>query len=267
MPRLDAARNLPLAAAPDIAMTPFVLTGFAVLVVCTSTLSGIFGMAGGVILIGVLLSFMPVPAAMALHGATQIAANLSRAFMWRRHIRTATALFYVAGALGAVLLWSLFLYVPERAHAFVALGLIPFAVRLVPDAWQGRPENRLDAVLYGAICMTAILMTGVAGPMLDAFFLRGKFDRREIVATKSAVQSFGHFAKLVYFGALIDDVVFEEPHVLAVAIAMAVLGTSLGGLVLERMKDVAFRRWADGIVNAVSLWYLGYGLYLLFVKA
>jgi len=235
MPRLDAARNLPLAAAPDIAMTPFVLTGFAVLVVCTSILSGIFGMAGGVILIGVLLSFMPVPAAMALHGATQIAANLSRAFMWRRHIRIATALFYVAGALGAVLLWSLFLYVPERAHAFVALGLIPFAVRLVPDAWQGRPENRLDAVLYGAICMTAILM--------------------------------GHFAKLVYFGALIDDVVFEEPHVLAVAIAMAVLGTSLGGLVLERMKDVAFRRWADGIVNAVSLWYLGYGLYLLFVKA
>jgi uncharacterized membrane protein YfcA len=115
--------------------------------------------------------------------------------------------------------------------------------------------------------MTAILMTGVAGPMLDAFFLRGKLDRREIVATKSAVQSFGHFAKLVYFGALIDDVVFEEPHVLAVAIAMAVLGTSLGGLVLARMKDVAFRRWADGIVNAVSLWYLGYGLYLMFVKA
>jgi uncharacterized membrane protein YfcA len=248
-------------------MTPLILAGFAALVVCTSILSGIFGMAGGVILIGVLLSFMPVPAAMALHGATQIAANLSRAFMWRRHVRIATALFYVAGALGAVLLWSLFLYVPERALAFVMLGIVPFAMRLVPDAWQGRPENRLDAVLYGAICMTAILMTGVAGPMLDAFFLRGKLDRREIVATKSAVQSFGHFAKLVYFGALIDDVVFEEPHVLAVAIAMAVLGTSLGGLVLARMKDVAFRRWADGIVNAVSLWYLGYGLYLMFVKA
>jgi hypothetical protein len=33
------------------------------------------------------------------------------------------------------------------------------------------------------------------------------------------------------------------------------------------MKDVAFRRWADGIVNVVCLWYLGYGLYLMFVKA
>lgn len=103
-------------------MTPLVLAGFAALVVATSILSGIFGMAGGVILIGVLLSFMPVPAAMALHGATQIAANLSRAFMWRRHIRIATASFCVAGAFGAVLLWSLFLYVPERAHAFVLLG-------------------------------------------------------------------------------------------------------------------------------------------------
>ena len=53
--------------------------------------------------------------------------------------------------------------------------------------------------------MTLILLTGVAGPLIDQFFLGGKLDRREIVATKAICQIFGHAAKLVYFGALIDQ--------------------------------------------------------------
>ena len=49
--------------------------------------------------------------------------------------------------------------------------------------------------------MTLLLLTGVAGPLIDQFFLGGKLDRREIVATKAMCQIFGHAAKLVYFGA------------------------------------------------------------------
>ena len=36
--------------------------------------------------------------------------------------------------------------------------------------------------------MTLMLLTGVSGPLIDTFFLGGKFDRREIVATKAACQ-------------------------------------------------------------------------------
>ena len=54
--------------------------------VATAFLSGIFGMAGGLILMGVLLALMPVPAAMMLHGVTQLASNGWRAFLWRDHI-------------------------------------------------------------------------------------------------------------------------------------------------------------------------------------
>ena len=49
------------------------LIGGAMLV--TSILSGIFGMAGGMILMGLLLWLLPVADAMALHGVTQIASN------------------------------------------------------------------------------------------------------------------------------------------------------------------------------------------------
>ena len=37
----------------------------------TSFLSGVFGMAGGMILVGILLVMIPVPEAMMLHGVTQ----------------------------------------------------------------------------------------------------------------------------------------------------------------------------------------------------
>ena len=50
----------------------------------TSFLGGIFGMIGGLVLMGVLLLFLPVPAAMTLHAITQMTANGWRALVWRR---------------------------------------------------------------------------------------------------------------------------------------------------------------------------------------
>src|SRR5678816_146275 len=62
------------------------LAAISVAVVITSFISGILGMAGGMILMGVLLALMPVPAAMMLHGTTQMASNGWRAWLWRREI-------------------------------------------------------------------------------------------------------------------------------------------------------------------------------------
>nr|MBP8248004.1 hypothetical protein [Phenylobacterium sp.] len=47
-------------------------------VLATATLSGVFGMAGGLILMGVLTALLPVPAALAIHGLVQMASNASR---------------------------------------------------------------------------------------------------------------------------------------------------------------------------------------------
>src|SRR5262249_47189838 len=58
-------------------------------VISTSFLSGIFGMAGGMLLMGILLLLMPFAAAMVLHGVTQMASNLWRAWLWRSQHRVA----------------------------------------------------------------------------------------------------------------------------------------------------------------------------------
>ena len=56
------------------------LIAFVCLVIVgTSFLSGLFGMAGGLVLVGILLLLMPLPVAMMLHAVTQMASNGWRA--------------------------------------------------------------------------------------------------------------------------------------------------------------------------------------------
>jgi uncharacterized membrane protein YfcA len=233
--------------------------------VATAFLSGIFGMAGGLVLIGVLLVILPVPEAMMLHGVTQMASNGWRGLLWIRHVRWGAIVAYLAGCAAALLLWSLWRYVPSKAVALLMLGGAPFLVRLVPPRFRPDPESIVQGTLYGAVCMTLLLLTGVAGPLLDSFFLGGKFDRREIIATKAVCQIFGHAAKLVYFGAMIDQAATVDPLVAGLAIAASMLGTSLAAKVLERISDAQFRAWSNRIITAISGYFVAYGCYVLVV--
>src|SRR5690606_15582298 len=68
---------------PPLAVLIFI--GMAVTVFLTSLLSGIFGMAGGLILLWVLLFLFPVGPAIAIHGVIQAVANGSRAWFSRAY--------------------------------------------------------------------------------------------------------------------------------------------------------------------------------------
>ncbi len=244
-------------------MTPLILILVSALIVATSFLSGLFGMAGGLVLIGVLLVVLPVPTAMILHGVTQIASNGWRAALWYRHIVWRVVLAYVGGGLTALAAWSLVRYVPDTATAIIFLGLTPFLMKLMPERLKPNPEVAVQGVIYGVCCMSLMLLTGVAGPMLDSFFLGGKLDRRQIVATKGACQVFGHALKLVYFGSLIDNAAALEPAFAGLAIASAMVGTMLAKQFLERMNDTQYRAWANGLVVLIGSYYLAYGSYLI----
>src|SRR3982074_2634448 len=67
----------------DAAMTALLAASVCLLMIFTALLSGIFGMAGGLILVGVLLVVMPLPQAMVLHAVTQMAANGWGGRHWR----------------------------------------------------------------------------------------------------------------------------------------------------------------------------------------
>lgn len=240
----------------------------ALAVLATSFLSGVFGMAGGMVLMGLLLLVLPVPAAMVLHGVAQMASNGWRAVLWRRKTDWRIVVRYVVGLLCASLLFAFVRFVPPRELVLVALGLIPFLVVLTPEKFVPQAEHRWGAELCGFVNTAIQFVAGVSGPMLDAFFVRSRSDRRTIVATKASCQTVAHFAKLIYFlnitaggsqqGRL--PAALEE-WAMAVAVIMAIAGTTLSKLMLDRMSDVQFRRWTRLLIMSIGAVYLVQGGY------
>ena len=111
--------------------------------------------------------------------------------------------------------------------------------------------------------MTLMLLAGVSGPLLDTFFLGGRLDRRQIVATKAACQVIAHTIKLVYFGGVIEQAAALDPVLAVLAVTMSVAGTSLAKQFLERMSDAQYRLWAGRIITAIASWFILQGGWLL----
>src|SRR6201990_3515406 len=99
------------------AMTPLMIAALGLLMVASAFLSGLFGMAGGLILIGVLLALMPLPTAMVLHAITQMASNGWRAFLWRAPLSSRPVCVYLIGCGVAVGPWVLAQYMPGQPVA------------------------------------------------------------------------------------------------------------------------------------------------------
>ena len=231
----------------------------------TSFISGILGMAGGMILMGVLLALVPLPVAMMLHGITQLAANGWRAVLLRNEVDWRVFRGYVVGALVALLFFVLVRLVVSKPVALIAMGVTPFATMWLPEGLHLNAQRRGQALACGLACAAVSLTAGVSGPILDIFFVRTKMRRHAVVATKALTQSFTHLLKIFYFGAVIslqgDGHV--KPWLAGMMVALALLGTSLSRSVLERMNDVSFRRWTRWTVLTLGAVYLANGLRLV----
>ncbi len=244
-------------------MTPLILAIFAALALFSSFLAGVFGIAGGIILMGGLLMLVPVADAMVLHGATQTVSNGWRAVLWRRYILWGVVLRYSLGLLVAGAIFFSLELVPDQRVIFLLLGIAPFMGRILPARFVPQVGRRWGAELCGFVCTVFQLLSGVSGPLLDVFFVRSDIDRRAVIATKSACQVVTHLAKLAYFGVLVGGMgaVSLDPLVLTVAVSMAMLGTSLARPVLERLTDANFRTWTMWLVMAVGVVFLIRGIW------
>jgi len=233
-------------------------------VLATSFVSGIFGMAGGMLLMGILLAIMPLAAAMALHGVTQMASNGWRAWLWRTHIRWPIVLRFAAGSLVAAALLAVVAARPSKPVALLILGVTPFIGLRLPVALRLNVARPAHAALSGAICMTMQLLAGVSGPILDVFFVQSGLERRGIVATKAAVQALGHALKLAYFGTLLaSDGGSLPPDLVAAAVVLALVGTQGSRRVVDLISDAQFLRWSRRLIVGISVAYLLQGSALL----
>lgn len=232
-------------------------------VIITSAISGVFGMAGGMILMLILGMLLKVEAAMVLHGVTQFVSNGWRAVLWRQWIDWKIIGLYAIGAAPALILPLAIAYVPDKATMLILLGSVPFVALAIPARWALDASRPLHAVACGFSVAGTQLLAGVAGPLLDTFFVRSKIDRRAVVATKAVTQALSHTLKVAYYGALIAASPDLGPEVYGAAVAAALVGTTLAGPLLEKMSNESFRRWTRVIVLVVGGIAIGQGVWLL----
>lgn len=227
----------------------------------TSFISGIFGMAGGMILMGVLLALLPLPAAMMLHGIVQLAANGWRALLLRRVIDWRVFKGYAAGAFVALALFAIAGLVVGKPAALIAMGLTPFIALALPRRLHLNVERRWHSFACGIVCMALSLTAGISGPLLDVFFVRSTMNRHAVVATKAITQSLSHCLKIVYFGGVLAvEGGAVSPWLAAAMVLLAFAGTSLSRPVLERISDESFRWWTRWGVLALGAIYLASGV-------
>ena len=242
-----------------------ILVLFSALV--TATISGIFGMAGGLIFMGVIASFMGVAEAMVVHGAVQSISNSYRAYLLKGHVRWDIFLKICVGAIPALALLLLLRYVPSKGVLFMALGFLPILLWL-PKRWISLDAQKTHHAVFLGFCVTGLnLVAGVAGPALDMFFVKTKMPRHEIVATKAIIMFASHMTKIFYFGIpmLLSANLSGLPPwwFFVAAVPFIMLGTFTGTRILNRMSNIGFRSYTKYLVSVIGLVYVFRGAGLL----
>jgi uncharacterized membrane protein YfcA len=204
-------------------------------IVVSSFLSGVFGLAGGMVLLGVLLVFLEVTAAMVLFSVIQFFANAWRALQWWGFVRWRIVWLYCLGGAVAFAVMRLIAFIPDKALVYLLLGIMPFLIELIPVRARPNIEWRGVPFLTGMLTTVVQFLTGVGGLFLDIFFQKSLLDRKTTLATKAVAQT--------------------ASHVLG--------GTALAPYVIERMSDHDFRQWTRAIIFIISGVYIGRAVWLV----
>ena len=195
-------------------------------IVFSSFISGVFGMAGGMVLLGVLLVYFDVATGMVLFSMIQLAANGWRALHWRRYVIWPIFYRYMAGALIAFAVMRFVAFVPNKMMVYLALGLMPFLVEALPASLRPNIEWRGVPFITGVLTTIIQFLAGVGGLFLDIFFQKSTLDRKTTNATKAITQTFSHVLRAIYFGSF---AAFGELKVTvwAPAMVLAIGGSAL----------------------------------------
>lgn len=206
-----------------------------------SAVSGVLGMGGGVILLAVMAAVMNPVAVVPVHGVVQLASNFTRAVALAREVSWGVFARYVP--LMVVGAWlGIQLYRGAEAPWFQpAVGAF-IASSLLWDRFKPRRLQLPKWVFYPAGLGGGFLtvVVGAAGPYLAAFFLRDDLERKQIVATKAAIQTFGHFLKIPAFVS-IGFSYRDQLGTIVPLLACVIVGTFAGTHLLARMSERGFR--------------------------
>jgi uncharacterized membrane protein YfcA len=219
-----------------------------------ATVSGAVGMGGGTMLAAAMATLLPARSVVPLHGIIQVCSNSSRGLLLIRHVEWRILALYVPLQLVGVWVaiewfWrgQTFEWFRPTLGAFVLASIL--WARIKPKRLVV-PRSVFALAGFGGGVLTVLV--GVTGPWVSSFFLRDDLTKEQIVATKAAIQTIGHFTKIPAFLS-VGFVYREHLGLLLPMIAASLLGTWIGTRLLARMRTNQFRLAFQSLLGLLGL--------------
>ena len=204
--------------------------GLFFICVLTSAMTAGIGVGGGVVLLGILPNFLAPAIVIPIHGATQLASNISRfVFDWRA-VRWDLVKPYVPGALlGGVIGYFLlddfsFEYLPLILGVFILLCTWTDLI-----GQMGRVLGNM--FVLGGFQTFLSLFVGAIGLILPPILFKKGLSKNDVIATQSALMTTMHgFKVAAYVGA---GFAFRE-HISLMVLMLT--GSAIGSFLGQRIR-------------------------------
>jgi len=199
----------------------------------TSLVAGVVGLGGGLMLIAILPSFLPIQALIPIHGFTQMFSNISRAYFGYKHIQFEVVPKFLIGSIIGVSIIALLLdmilieYIPLFIGSYILLSL-----------WSKRFNEKIkkyeNYYLIGFLQSGLSVIVGATGPLTTTLLLKEYKDKDKVVSTAALLMSITHSMKVlvfVYFGFKFSEYI----DIITVMVVGVIIGSYLGTKIRDKV--------------------------------
>lgn len=219
----------------------------------TAALSGVAGLGGGTILIGVLYAVGLSPVvAVPLFAAVQFVSNLSRTVAYFRHVEWRAAGWFLLTGVPAPFLVAPFV-ADANVHVILLLlgGLI--LVSLVPSRSGADPIPATPAFLLAGFLNGSIgMFVGATGLFVGRLFLRPEWPKEKVIGTLAMTQTLGHLLKVLGY-ASVGFLVSAQADLLLPLVVAVIAGTFAGRWLHRFLEEKQFRGLFRAILVVLSV--------------
>ena len=217
----------------------------------TSTVAGVVGIGGGMMLITIMPSFIPVNALIPVHGLTQMSSNFSRAVFGYKDVQFEVIPKFLLGSFIGIGIFAGILN-------FISLNYVPLFIGtyILLSLWSEKFNEKIkryESYFLAGFFQTGLsVVVGATGPLTMTLLLKDYGDKNKVVATGAALMSISHILKVfvfMYFG----FVFFDYIGIIVAMIIGAVAGSWAGTQLRDVIEGKKFLLFLKVFLSALSI--------------
>nr|WP_245220008.1 sulfite exporter TauE/SafE family protein [Pseudoalteromonas arabiensis] len=217
----------------------------------TSMISAAFGAGGGLMLLVIMASMLPMGVVIPVHGLVQLGSNANRFLFTFKHIDAAMFIYFsLGGVLGALVASSIVTSIPlELMKIVVAVFVLYLLWGVTPEL---RETSKLWRVFAGLWTSFTSMFVGASGPLVGSCLYVNNYDKLKFTATFSSCMTVQHTLKAILYGA-VGFAFWQWLPLVILMILSGAIGTWLGLKLLHRISSDKFKKIFRLVLTVLSL--------------